>query len=96
MCQVKDSNLGRPKSADLQSAPVDHLGNLAYQISAIWDLDVRTGAFVGDRTRDLSLTKTALYQLSYEGSFMIVTIYNNSENRLVLYQEFGENWPDSN
>lgn len=63
-CLVKDSNLRRRMSADLQSAPVDHLGNQAQ--SAL--LKEAAGAFVGNRTRDLSLTKTALCQLSYKGT----------------------------
>lgn len=52
VCQVKDSNLRRHKSTDLQSVPVDHLGNLARL--AVWAED-------GNWTHDPLLTKKVLY-----------------------------------
>lgn len=56
-------------SAVLQTALVGHLSNLAYSATDGREIKLNKGAFVGNRTRDLSLTKTALYRLSYEGMF---------------------------
>lgn len=41
-----------------------------------------SGAFVGNRTRDLSLTKTALYRLSYKGRALMCQIPSTYEREL--------------
>ncbi len=66
-------------SADLQSAPVGRLGNLAY-------LKYNgKGAFAGIRTRYLILTKNALCQVSYEGmtvNLLTVTAHYTLDTKL--------------
>lgn len=48
----------------------------------IADCDV--GAYNGNWTRDLYLTKVALYQLSYEGKFIILYIINFNKSSILL------------
>ena len=55
---VKDSNLRSACAADLQSAPVDHLGNCP-----LCQSHVKAGERF--RTPDLLITNQLLYQLSY-------------------------------
>ena len=57
----QDSNLRSRKTADLQSAPVGHLG--------ISPFDRPTGANEGTRTPDRLITNQLLYQLSYIGLY---------------------------
>ena len=68
----QDSNLRSCEAADLQSAPVGHLG-----ISPLR----HHGANGRIRTPDLLITNQLLYQLSYIG------LYNTKKNGLVPFQD---------
>ncbi len=66
----QDSNLRSCEAADLQSAPVGHLG--------ISPFDRLIGANEGTRTPDRLITNQLLYQLSYIG------LYNTKKNAVFI------------